>query len=98
MSLDSLDSVYASGRLAVPYDQVVVGRFSRQGKDILVLVNVAAEPYSGRISGKNSASWLVAHPDSGQIEHLTTDESGWLTVSLPSRGVILLISNPQTNR
>ncbi len=98
MSLDSLDSVYSSGRLAVPYDRIIVGRFSRQGRDILVVVNAAAEPYSGRISGKNSASWLVAHPDSGKIERITTDESGRITVSLPARGVILLISDPQTKR
>jgi hypothetical protein len=81
--------------LAVPYDQIIAGRFSRQGRDILVLVNVAAVSYSGKISGKNSASWLVAHPDSGQIERTMTDESGWITVTLPSRGVILLISDPQ---
>jgi len=97
-SLDSLDGVYTSGRLAVPYDRIIVGRFSRQGRDILVLVNASAEPYSGKISGKNSASWLIAHPDSGQIERITTDESGKITVSLPSRGVTLLISDPQTKR
>ncbi|MDT8301569.1 MAG: hypothetical protein RQ760_08795 [Sedimentisphaerales bacterium] len=96
IDFDSLDSVYASGRLTVPYDQIIVGRFSRQSRDILILVNVAAEPYSGRISGKNSAQWFVAHPDSGQIERIKTDESGRIAVSIPSRGVILLIGYPQT--
>jgi hypothetical protein len=97
-SLDSLDGVYASGRLAVPNERIIVGRFSRQGRDILVLVNVAAVSYSGKISGKNSASWLVAHPDSGQIERIATDESGRITVSLPSRAVVLLISDSQMER
>jgi hypothetical protein len=98
ISFDSLESVYASGRLTVPYDQIVVGRFSRKGRDILILVNVAAELYSGRILGKNSSQWLVAHPDSGRIERITTDESGRIAVSIPSRGVILLIGYPQTER
>lgn len=98
ISFDSLESVYASGRLTEQYDQLVVGRFSRQGREILILVNVAAEPYSGRISGKNSAHWLVAHPDSGQIEPITTDESGRIAISVPSCGVILLIGYPQTER
>jgi len=98
ISFDYLESVYASGRLTVPYDQIVVGRFSRQGRDILIFVNVAGEPYSGKISGKNSAQWLVVHPDSGQIEHVMTDESGSIAVSVPSRGVILLIGYPQSER
>jgi len=98
IDFDSLDTVYASGRLAAPHDQIVVGRFSREGRDILALVNVAAEPYSGRISGKNSAQWLVAHPDTGQIERITTDELGRMAVSVPSCGVILLVSCPQTER
>jgi hypothetical protein len=98
LDFDSLDSIYTSGRLAVPNDRIVVGRFSRQGRDILVFVNVAAEPYIGKISGKNCTQWLAAHPDNGQIERVTMDESGWMAVSVPSRGVILLISYPQTER
>jgi hypothetical protein len=98
IDFDSLDSVYRSGRLVVPNDQIIVGRFSRQGRDILMLVNVDIKPYSGRISGKNSAQWLIAHPDSGQIECITIDESGMMAISVPSHGVILLIGNPKTER
>lgn len=98
IDFDSLDSVYASGRLLVPNDQIIVGRFSRQGREILIFVNVGSEPYSGRISGGNSVQWLIAHPDSGQIERITTDESGRMAISVPSHGVILLIGNPQTER
>lgn len=98
IDFDSLDSVYASGRLVVQNDQIIVGRFSRQGRDILIIVNVAGESYSGRISGKNSARWLIAHPDNGQIERITTDELGRMAISVPSHGVILLIGEPQTER
>jgi hypothetical protein len=98
IDFDSLDSVYRSGRLVVPNDQIIVGRFSRQGRDILMLVNVDSKSYSGRISGKNSAQWLIAHPDGGQIERITIDESGMMEISVPSHGVILLIGNPKTER
>jgi hypothetical protein len=97
IDFDSL-RVYASGRLVVPNDQIIVGRFSRQGREILILVNVANESCSGRITGENSDQWLIAHPDSGKIECITTDESGRMAVSVPSHGVILLIGNPQTER
>jgi len=98
IDLDSLNNVYASGRLIVPNNQIIVGRFSRQSRNILMLVNVDSDHYSGRISGKNSEQWLIAHPDSGQIEHITTDESGMMAISIPSHSVILLIGNPKTER
>ncbi|MBN1805770.1 MAG: hypothetical protein JW837_11000 [Sedimentisphaerales bacterium] len=93
----SLESVYAGSRLTVPCERIIAGRFLRQGREILILVNVAAESYSGMISGKNGVQWLAAHPDSGQIEPITTDESGGIPVSVPPRGVILLIGY-QTER
>jgi hypothetical protein len=96
INFNSLDSVYTSCRLAAPNDRIIVGRFQREGRDILLLVNVANKPYSGKISGKNSAHWLIAHPDNGNIERITTDESGRIAISIPSHGVILLISGPQT--
>jgi hypothetical protein len=96
INFDSLDGVYAGGRLLEPNDRIIAGRFRRDGRDILILVNVADKPYSGRISGENSAQWLVAHPDNGNIERITTDESGRMAISIPSHGVILLIGDPQT--
>jgi hypothetical protein len=95
IDFDSLGNIYTSGKLAVPNDQIIVGRFSRQGRKILILVNVGSNPYSGKVLVGNSAQWLIAHPDSGQVEPITTDESGDLAISLPSHGVITLIDNLQ---
>ena len=95
INFDSLDSIYASGKLALPNDQIIVGRFSRQGRKILILVNVGSDPYSGKISVEKNVKWLIAHPDSGQVEPITTDKSGELAISLPSHGVIMLIGNPE---
>jgi hypothetical protein len=96
IDFDSLGSIYASGRLALPNDQMIVGRFSRQGRDILILVNVGSDSYSGRISGGNNTQWLIAYPDSGQIEQIKIDELGRMAVSVPSHGVILIIGDPRT--
>ena len=95
MDDDLLSGVYANGRLAESNDRIVVGRFSRQGRDILVVVNIAAEPYAGNISIQDGTRWLVARPDSGKIEPVKTDHSGKIALSLPSRGAVLLISLPQ---
>ena len=92
---DLLSGVYKNGRLATPNDRIVIGRFSRQGRDILIVVNVAVEPYSGEISVEDGTRWLMAHPDSGRIERIATNRSGNIDVSLPSRGVALFISVPR---
>lgn len=94
IDFNSVANVYENGRLSPPSDRLVVGRFTRQGKDILAVVNVSTEPYVGKIAGKDGLQWLVAHPDSGQIEHVATDELGRIAVSIPPRGTILLIGCP----
>ena len=94
IDFSSLVNVYQNGRLSPPSDRLVVGRFTRQGRDILAVVNVATEPYVGKIAGKNGLQWLVAHPDSGQIERVAADELGRIAVSIPPRGTILLVGCP----
>ncbi len=95
MDYDSLSRIYMNGRLAASNDRVVVGRFKRDGRDILIVVNVAPEPYVGDFSIEQGTRWLIAYPDSGKIEPIETDNSGKIALSLPPRGVILFVSIPQ---
>jgi len=95
MDYDSLSRIYMNGRLAASNDRVVVGRFKRDSRDILIVVNVAPEPYVGDFSIEQGTRWLIAYPDSGKIEPIETDNSGKIALSLPPRGVVLLISVPQ---
>lgn len=91
IDFSALAGVYESGALSVRTERVLVGRFVRDGRNILLVVNVAAKPYSGAIVVKNGVQWLVADPANGRIEHAKTDETGGIAVSLPSRGAVLLI-------
>jgi hypothetical protein len=93
--LDSLNDIYTNGRLEEPNERIVVGRFRRQDRNILLVVNVATEPYTGKISAKPNTRWLIAHPESGKVERAAMDDSGRIALSLPPRGVVLLISSPQ---
>ncbi|MBN2312424.1 MAG: hypothetical protein JXM79_00755 [Sedimentisphaerales bacterium] len=95
MDYDSLSRIYENGRLAKFNDRIVVGRFTRNGRDILVVVNVATESYAGDISVGHDKRWLVAYPDNGKIESIKTENSNKIALSLPPRGVVLLISGPQ---
>ncbi len=87
----ALAGVYESGLLSVRSDRIVVGRFVRDGREILAVINVAARPYVGAITAKNATAWLVTDPTSGRIDPAKTDEASRITVLLQSRGAVMLI-------
>ena len=85
-----LSGLYAGGSLSAPNDRIVLGRFQRDGRKILLLVNVSSEPYYGDIACRNSAAWLAADPGTGRIDRAVTD-AGKVKISLKPRSAILLI-------
>ncbi|MBW8040756.1 MAG: hypothetical protein FVQ85_12230 [Planctomycetes bacterium] len=91
-----LASTYTSGALSVKSDRIIVGRFVRDGRYILLIVNVGAKPYIGAVAAQNSAQWLVAEPDSGHLERSKVAEAGQISVSLAPRGAVMLIGPRKT--
>jgi hypothetical protein len=90
--------IYESGALSVKSDRIIVGRFVRDERDILLVVNVGAKPYIGAVTSKNAAKWLVAEPANGKLERVKVDEAGRISISLPPRGSVLLIGPRRTNK
>jgi hypothetical protein len=90
-----LSGLYADGSLSTPNDRIVLGRFRRDGREILILVNVSSEPYNGKIVCRKSEAWLAADPGTGRIDRATTD-AGKVTVSLKPRSAIFLIGTSPT--
>ena len=96
IDFDTLAGIYESGVLSVKSDRIVVGRFVRDGRDILLVVNVASKPYTGAVTAKNAAEWLVAEPASGRLDRAKVNKTGQIAVSMPSRGAIFLIGPRKT--
>ncbi len=88
--------IYESGVLSVKSDRIIVGRFVRDERDILLVVNVGVKPYIGAVTAKNAAHWLVAEPSSGKLEQAKVDEAEQISISLPPRGSVLLIGPRRT--
>jgi len=84
--------VAAQGTLSVPNDRIIVGRFNRDGRDILIVVNVGSQRYEGAISVKNASNWIIADPGTGKIELAKTDESSRIPLSLAGSASRILIS------
>jgi len=94
VDFNKLSAVYPTGTLTAQNDRVVIGRFVRDGRNIVCAVNVGDKPYAGAVAVNDGTRWVVADPASGQLEHARTEKDGAITVSLPSRGVLLLVGPP----
>ena len=92
----TIAGVYESGALSIKSDRVIVGRFVRDGRDILLVVNVAAKTYTGAVKAVKAAEWLVAEPADGRLERAKAKEDGRIAVSLPKHGAVLLIGPRRT--
>lgn len=86
-----LTGIFENGALSVKSDRIVVGRFVRDDRDILLVVNVAAKPYTGAVRVAKAAEWVVAEPAGGRLEPAEVKEAGWIAVSLSPHGTVLLI-------
>jgi len=95
IDFEKLSGLYTAGSLTTENDRIILGRFQRDGREILMLVNVSSEPYNGDIACRKSAAWLAADPGTGRIEKATTD-TGKVKISLKPRSAIFLIASPLT--
>jgi len=91
-----LAGIYENGALSVESDRIIVGRFIRDERDILLVVNVAAKPYTGAVKVIKAAEWVVAEPASGRLEQAKVDENGQIALSLSPHGAVLLIGPSKT--
>ena len=68
-----------------PSEQIVMGRFLRDGKDITVVVNVGSKAYAGTLSLPTPGNWLSLDPATGAIERAVIDENGDISLALGAR-------------
>jgi len=77
------------GHLDPACGTVIVGRFRRDGRRVLAVVNVGTQPYTGRLRVEGE-SWRAADPATGRVEERKVSE-GRLELSLPARAAVLLV-------
>jgi len=95
IDFEKLSGLYTAGSLTTENDRIILGRFKRDGREILMLVNVSSEPYNGEIACRKSPAWLAADPGTGHIEKAAID-TGKVKISLKPRSAIFLIALPLT--
>jgi len=82
-------------RMVPPSDGIIAGRFARDGRQILVLVNVGGERYAGRLApAVPGSSWLRLDPASGAIDSAVVDDTGQVPLDIDAHQSILLVQEP----
>jgi hypothetical protein len=80
-------------RLDPPSEQITLGRFRRDGRAILLLVNVTTKPYEGTLATGSSGTWQRMNPLDGKIEPIGSTDAGRLGIALAPYEAVLLVGN-----
>ncbi len=87
------DAVRPTERFVPSADGLVLGRFVRDRRRVLLMLNAATTPYSGRLDSASPGAWTVLNPASGEISPATKDGEGRITIELGSRQALLLVED-----
>jgi len=91
LNLSPLAAQYPSGRLNEPAERLVMGRFARDGRELILVVNVGTETLERTISAPGAAKWVVADPAGGTIEPSRAENAHWIAISLPPKATRILV-------
>jgi hypothetical protein len=86
-----LEALKPPHRLSPPSDRIALGQFLRDGRRVLLLVNVGRAPYSGQLTADAASPWLLMDPSTGAIRPAECDAAGTLPLTLAARQALLLV-------
>ena len=93
LDVSKLANICPLGQMDPPCADIVMGRFMRQGRHILLLVNTSQQIYTGSIAANHISNWSVADPATGKIETVSLTDAGRLAVKLDGHTAIMFISD-----
>ncbi|MBN2473297.1 MAG: hypothetical protein JXB62_01715 [Pirellulales bacterium] len=89
-----IETLRPACRIAPASPWIVLGRFLRDGRTILLVANVASEAYQGHLATDAGPGWLSLDPASGEIRPAETDPDGRILLALQPRQAVLLVQSP----
>jgi len=88
------EALHPGFRLTPACDRIVLGRFHREGREILLLVNVGRQPYAGALTTGSAIAWLALDPASGSTAPAVVEAPGTIRLALAPRQALLLVQRP----
>ncbi len=86
-----LERVPTRHRLEPPSERIALGRFSRDGQEILLLANVGRDDYRGHLGGDPAGRWQTLDPATAEVHSCQPDAAGRLPIALAGRQSLLLV-------
>lgn len=74
---------------------IAMGRFVRDGRRVMLLVNVGTQPYEGTLQTKASGAWVVLDPATGEATAATGTNRN-LSLSLAARQCLIFVETQVT--
>lgn len=78
-------------RIKPASQSVALGKFVRQGREIVLVVNVGREPYEGQLTVRKPGGWLRLDPASGAISTAQMPSPDQVRLALAPRQALLLV-------
>ncbi len=88
---DRLAKYRPTGHLTPPCGHVVLGRFAREGRELLLLVNAGGRDYAGEVAVAGKGAWRRADPATGVVQPCGPGQDGGIPVSIPKHAATLLV-------
>lgn len=91
VDLAPVAAVYDSGFVSPATERIVIGRFMRTGRQIVLVVNVGGAGYDGAMTAPDATQWIAGDPASGMMEPVKVNGQGRISLSLPPRAARILV-------
>ncbi len=91
-----IDSLRPRYEIAPACPSIALGEFRRDGRSILLVVNVSRQPYEGHLlAAKGGGSWQRMDPADGSIHPAEISRVGRIRLSLAPRQALLFVQDPR---
>ena len=89
-----IEALKPAFRISPASDTIALGSFVRDGRSILLLVNVGSAAYSGQLVARDPCSWLHLDPANGSLRNLGQQPATQHEIRLEPRQAMVLVSMP----
>jgi hypothetical protein len=86
-----LEQLRPAYRITPPSERIALGQFFRDGRRILLAVNLGSQDYAGILTGQTLGSWHTMDPSTGTLGRCEKDGAGQIPLALAGRQAVLLV-------
>lgn len=88
-----IDKFQPQHQIAPASPSIALGRFERDGRSILLVVNVGRKAYEGTLVTQTPGAWRILDPTDGAVRPAEGQAPGRTRLSLGARQTLLLVSD-----